>query len=99
MGAERMSMAFVSLQGLRKGVTIKRGVRTRAVSKKGGKSAVKKEDWGNGDKAQGAKEGALRAVMADIDSSFGKGSIMRLGSDESAQAVGVETFSSGAMTL
>ena len=45
------------------------------------------------------RENALVSVLADIDASFGKGSIMRLGSEANAKGVGVETFSTGAMTL
>ena len=39
---------------------------------------------------------ALDKAMSEIESNFGKGSIMRLGS---APAVKTETFSTGALTL
>ena len=45
------------------------------------------------------KESALASVLAEIDASFGKGSIMRLGSEEDAMGIGVETFGTGAVTL
>lgn len=38
-------------------------------------------------------------MLAEIDASFGKGSIMRLGSEEDATGIGVETFGTGAVTL
>lgn len=55
---------------------------------------------GNGKNGNGGgREGALASVLAEIDASYGKGSIMRLGSEADAGGVGVETFSTGALTL
>ena len=86
--------------GGRPGAVLVRAAASRR-SQRGGRGKTAGDGAASAAKGAAAagKESALASVLAEIDASFGKGSIMRLGSEEDALGFGVETFGTGAVTL
>ena len=83
--------------GFRGGIPNARGLRTRAVVAAGAKAKASKGGLrSESSRGTDGREMALQNVLAQIDSQFGKGSVVRLG-EEPAQKV--ETVSTGSLTL